>query len=89
MSPVPFPRRNDPGNQVEWPGAVDILAFAVDGEANAHGLDGKVHGIAACRDLSVAEGFEVANEMSGRRSWPCVGAYEFVVNRREFVARKV
>jgi len=37
----PFPPGDDPRNQVERPFPIDVLAVAVDGEGDAHGLDGK------------------------------------------------
>ena len=48
---VPFLRGDDPRNDVEGPGAVDVLAFAVDREGDAHLDDGALGSFLAGLEL--------------------------------------
>ena len=65
---LPFFLRDDAGDKVERPLAVDIAGFAVYGEGDAHRFDGIAHCILALDQFLIREGGQVFGQCTGERS---------------------
>ena len=65
LGAFPLLRGDDPGNDVERPGTINVLAFGVDGEGHPHHLDRQVGGQLALGQLLGGEVDEVIDQLAG------------------------
>ena len=76
---LPFLLWNDSRNDVERPGAVDILAFGIDREGDAHDLDRQIGRQAAIGEILLRQALQVLDEATGGGSCEAGVVEEFVV----------
>ncbi len=75
---LPLTCRNDPGNDVERPGAVDVAGLVVDGKRDTHFADGKLRSGAALRHLVARQLLQQAHNAAGGRARLALGCNQLV-----------
>jgi hypothetical protein len=86
---LPFAPRDDPGQDIEGPGPVDVLPLAVDGEADPHLQDRMVRRLLAGLQFIVVEGGEVVGEAPCGGPGLPRGGDQFVIERSGIVGLPV
>lgn len=85
----PFASRNDPGNDVERPGAIDILTIRIHRERNAHFHDGAIRGCLSGLQAAIGEFLQVAHQRQRDQARSAFGSHQFVVMLMALLGRAV
>jgi hypothetical protein len=85
LAHAPKGGRDDPGNDIQRPGPVDVLPFRINREGNAHLQDRPLQIRLALTQLLLAETGKVAHERAGSLPRLAGDPDQFVVERSRVV----